>query len=324
MNEDDPPRVSAFIPNSFQTPNAYADEFMAFLTDPEWKVLSYTVRRIIGFRKDEDRIAISQYENGLHDADGNRLDYGTGLSRPAIVKALGALKEYGLVVEVAPNDPAANKGACYALQLDYAKVNKRGLVERYEQARTRGRKQTAKAREVKSESAVNETNRTLEEESGKLDIPHPVNETNRTRLMKLTDNNQLENQIENQNTKEKAKGAVAPAPPVQSALSESVQPTAKPKEDKPTDHPNKQQIAFITDSIPVPDTARWRETLHDWALNGWNPGNVRGMVDRFLNGDRGGRVNGAGPPGYARRDEGGRQVIDLTQFRVRPREAVGV
>ena len=45
-------RQSDFIPNSYQTPNAYIDKYLHLLTGEEWKVLSYAIRRILGFQKD--------------------------------------------------------------------------------------------------------------------------------------------------------------------------------------------------------------------------------------------------------------------------------
>jgi hypothetical protein len=36
--------MALLIPNSFQTPNAYVDQYMPLLTPEEWVVLSYVVR----------------------------------------------------------------------------------------------------------------------------------------------------------------------------------------------------------------------------------------------------------------------------------------
>lgn len=164
--------MSDFIPNSFQTPNDYVDQFMSLLTPEEWVVLSYTVRRIFGFQKRQDRISLSQYENGAKDREGNPLDRGTGLSRPAIIKALAALEKYGLQVLVEPNDKHKNEGACYALQLSAKKVNVAGLEKRAALAKERGRERTKTAR----------ANNPRHTHAGKSDLPPlsdaPVSTTN--------------------------------------------------------------------------------------------------------------------------------------------------
>jgi len=110
---------SKFLPNSFQTPNAYVDQYMAFLTPEEYVVLSYAVRRIFGFQERSARISLEQFENGTVDKyTGRRLDYGTGLSRDAIRTALGPLLEFALMIELAPADIPRHLGPEYALQLD--------------------------------------------------------------------------------------------------------------------------------------------------------------------------------------------------------------
>lgn len=184
--------MSDFIPNSYQTPNAYVDKLMAFLTPSEWLVLSYMSRRIFGFNKRKDRIALSQLERGTRDKEGNQLDYGTGLGREANIKALAGLKKYNLVVEVAKNNPKVNKGACYSLQLDFAKVDVAGLKARKEDGRNEGKRQTARAREereillalVKAETAPHTVKQT-----GGSDVQQTAPHT-----VKQTHNNQLEKQ----------------------------------------------------------------------------------------------------------------------------------
>ena len=57
--------MSDLRPNTFQTPNEYVDKYLYLLTSDECKVLLYAVRRIFGFNKDQDRIAVSQFADGL-------------------------------------------------------------------------------------------------------------------------------------------------------------------------------------------------------------------------------------------------------------------
>jgi hypothetical protein len=140
--------MSKIIPNSFQTPNAYVDDYMAYLTPEEFAILIYIARRILGFHKHQDRISLSQLEHGIKTRKGNVLDLGTGLSRPAIVRALQGLKTFGLIIQVASNDPAKNHGACYELQLDSKQISLAGLKERLEERRLKNRDRTKSARSV--------------------------------------------------------------------------------------------------------------------------------------------------------------------------------
>jgi hypothetical protein len=120
-----------FIPNSYQTPNAYCDRLMYLLTPSEWKVLSYAVRRIFGFQKRQDNISLSQFVHGtLSTIDGEHLDHGTGLSKPTVITSLDNLMHFRLITKLAENNPLKNDGDLYALQLDYDLVDYAGLIER--------------------------------------------------------------------------------------------------------------------------------------------------------------------------------------------------
>jgi hypothetical protein len=48
--------------------------------------------------------------------------------------------------------------------------------------------------------------------------------------------------------------------------------------------PNKVQMATIDQTVT--DLRLWRETIEYWALKGWNPANVAGMLERYQNGNR--------------------------------------
>ena len=74
--------MSRIVPNSYQTPNLFADRLMAYLTGDEWKTLHYALRRTFGFNRERDRISVSQFMNGNGRLDeaGRPLEYGTGLS----------------------------------------------------------------------------------------------------------------------------------------------------------------------------------------------------------------------------------------------------
>jgi hypothetical protein len=138
--------MSEFIPNSFQTPNAYVDQFMAFLTPEEWMLLSYAVRRIFGFQKRMDRISYSQFMNGITNQEGEQLDYGTGLGMSATKNGLASLIRFRLLIELEPNDMHKNEGKLYALQLDSALVDTEGLMQRHYEKKTREKARMHKAR----------------------------------------------------------------------------------------------------------------------------------------------------------------------------------
>jgi len=139
---------SAFVPNSFQTPNAYVDDLMPYLTGEEYKVLIYAVRRILGFQKRQDRISISQFINGTSHG-GLILDQGTGLSIGTVKKCLASLVEFGLMVRLAENDPRTNEGTLWSLQWDYSDVGWDALHDRLEKWDKVNAERIAKARSVR-------------------------------------------------------------------------------------------------------------------------------------------------------------------------------
>ena len=139
--------MSEFLPNSFQTPNAYIDRFMHLLTAEEWKVLSYAARRIFGFGKRQDRISLSQFTGGVVDRKaGRRLDYGTGLSLTAVKHALSGLTRYGLLLEIESGSVKTNTAALYELQLDSERVDLAGLQARADERHTTNTRRTGRAR----------------------------------------------------------------------------------------------------------------------------------------------------------------------------------
>lgn len=118
-----------YIPNSFQTPNVYIDEYLHILSGNEYKVLSYMMRRIFGFHKNRDRISVSQISKGLVSSQtGEQLDYGTGLSKVTVISCLEKLQEYGLVIKVSENNKG-NQGAAYELSIMPEEVHSKALED---------------------------------------------------------------------------------------------------------------------------------------------------------------------------------------------------
>ena len=59
----------------------------------------YVCRRTFGFHKKKDRIAFSQFTDGITDETGEKLDGGTGLSRPQVSESIGNLVSFGLILK---------------------------------------------------------------------------------------------------------------------------------------------------------------------------------------------------------------------------------
>lgn len=129
-----------FIPNSFQTPNAFVDKLMPYLTSDEWKVLTYAMRRIFGFNKRQDRIALSQFTDGVENSEGELLDEGTGMSRPLVVAALGELVKYRVLICLGSN----HEGTLYALPIENMNIDFDGLRKRRDDMRELSRKRVEK------------------------------------------------------------------------------------------------------------------------------------------------------------------------------------
>lgn len=87
-----------YVPNSTPVPDNFFDELLVDLSESELKVVLYIMRRTFGFKKHDDNISISQMLNGIVKKDGTRLDRGTGLSKPAITKAVKSLVNRGVLV----------------------------------------------------------------------------------------------------------------------------------------------------------------------------------------------------------------------------------
>ena len=90
----------SFIPNTTQIPNLALDFLMANLPRAEFKVLCYIYRRTFGFQRMGDYISFSQMTKGMINKKGERLDYGTGLSRATNIKAVKNLQKLSLIVIV--------------------------------------------------------------------------------------------------------------------------------------------------------------------------------------------------------------------------------
>ena len=85
------------FPNTTQIPNEVFDTLMPHLSGGELKVLLYICRRTFGFRKDSDRISLTQIAHGITTKAGRVLDQGTGLSKRHVINALKALEKRNII-----------------------------------------------------------------------------------------------------------------------------------------------------------------------------------------------------------------------------------
>ncbi len=80
-----------------QVPDEIFDEIAPLLRGPELRVLLYIVRHTFGWKKDSDRISLSQFTSGIVKRDGTVVDRGCGAGRSAIKEALRTLEADGYI-----------------------------------------------------------------------------------------------------------------------------------------------------------------------------------------------------------------------------------
>jgi predicted transcriptional regulator len=180
-----------FIPNSFQVPNIYIDEYLHMLSNSEIKVLLYAMRRIFGFQKRTDRISISQFCDGVKNKDGDILDRGTGLSPATVIKSLDKLIEYGLIIKVADNN-RRNEGTLYQLST-MPDVDDETIQEEYQEKQRADKERMKKVRKGKDKK----------EKEGVISNKEPYIEYNTPLISNITPLYiEYKDKIQNRNTEE--------------------------------------------------------------------------------------------------------------------------
>jgi hypothetical protein len=300
--------MSDLIPNSFQTPNAYVDRFMYLVTAEEWKVLSYAARRIFGFQKRQDRISQSQFIHGtVSTKDGAHLDHGTGLSKPAVIKALQGLIAYRILIKISDNDQRFKDGTLYELQLDSNQIDIAGLIQRANQANSINQQRSLTARQRAAEKRIGQDRSVPLTGS---DGERSVSPTDQDRSAPLTRIGQSDRpgsvsgtDTQNQGeTKEKPRGkpresgADAPAPvgapkPAKSSRKKSATKEPDPLLQHPAVIAYRDVMHLTPNAIQRDEIASvvgnngrvedWKMVLRDWQLSGYKPSNVAGQLDKF-------------------------------------------
>ncbi len=123
------------IPNSFQTPNFFVDECMAYLTGNEIKCVIFLARKTFGWQKRSDRISKPQ------------LIEATGLNGETLDGCMNYLMTIGLVLRLHENN-ARNEGIEWALQLEDEKIRFDLLKERKAKQEETQQRRTQKARDT--------------------------------------------------------------------------------------------------------------------------------------------------------------------------------
>jgi hypothetical protein len=167
------------IPNTFMFPNILVDRLMPYLSAEEWKVLSFAVRQIYGWRKEriagQASISLSVFMNGA--VIGEWRNYGVGLSKPTLTKALQTLIEFGIIRVV---DDKNSEGTIYALADSEHEIHWSKVHKRFDEQLAKGRQRTDKARSARRKQVVYETNGGFvgQTDSGLSDKPIVVYGTN--------------------------------------------------------------------------------------------------------------------------------------------------
>lgn len=121
-------------PNTTQVPDEFFDVLSPHLSGGEVKVLLYIIRRTYGFKKDRDNISLSQMLNGIVKKNGERLDFGAGISKPSLCRVLKTLAEKEIII---PTKQFDCKGGCIATsyQLNFQRgnnISKRPMATRFD------------------------------------------------------------------------------------------------------------------------------------------------------------------------------------------------
>ena len=92
-----------------QIPDVFFDHVMRHLTSAELLVILFIMRHTFGWKKESDRIALTQICEGLKK-DGRVIEEGTGLARTSAVRAIRGLEEKGLIVANRETYPSRKSG----------------------------------------------------------------------------------------------------------------------------------------------------------------------------------------------------------------------
>jgi len=215
-------------PRHTRIPNAILDS-MADLTEPELRVLLIITRKTIGWQKECDLISLTQLEKL------------TGLSRPAVNKALHTAIERGWVE--CTGRGKQNTG-CYKL----------------------------------TSELVNDVNQ-LTEITSKQGLPASVNVVNRSAPELVNDVNTQKKDLKKDKERDGSRAARPTPPPKQTNLDSFNEAVSIFKELSGKKQITPALTTLI--ATRVTDMSVWRATIESWASCGYNVMNIKDMLDWY-------------------------------------------
>lgn len=105
--------------NYFKLPKEWTDLTSAINTVAEIKVVEYVLKHTWGFQEFglAKRISINEFMSGRKTRGGERMDKGTGLSKPAVIDGLQKAVAHGLLIEEIDDTDKARVRKSYALKM---------------------------------------------------------------------------------------------------------------------------------------------------------------------------------------------------------------
>lgn len=111
--------------NWFRMPNEWIDICADISSLAEVKVVQYVMRHTWGHQEYgiRKRISVDEFMNGRWRRDGERMDKGTGLSKPSVITGLRSAVERGLLIEEVDDSDRARVKKYYSLRMNPESVS---------------------------------------------------------------------------------------------------------------------------------------------------------------------------------------------------------
>jgi hypothetical protein len=106
--------------NWFRMPNEWVDICAEISSLAELKVVQYVMRHTWGHQEYgiRKRISVDEFMNGRWKKNGERMDRGTGLSKPSVISGLRSAVERGLLIEEVDDSDKARVKKYYSLRMN--------------------------------------------------------------------------------------------------------------------------------------------------------------------------------------------------------------
>lgn len=116
-------KFSGFTPptqNWFKMPNEWIDMCADIGSLSEIKIVQYVMRHTWGHREYgiRKRISLEEFMNGRQRTDGERMDKGTGLSKPSVISGIKSAVQRGLLIEEVDDSDKARVKKYYSLRMN--------------------------------------------------------------------------------------------------------------------------------------------------------------------------------------------------------------